>query len=247
MSDIGKDFMRQTRYPHLTLSPQKQGLPQPPLQSPLPPDAGRIVLPKPEDLLVPAMGLRTAIEIRTSVRRYTGEALTLEELSYLLWCTQGVRSSTPKATFRNVPSAGARHAFETYLQINRVADLKPGIYRYAALEHELVEMDCSAETNAKVTHACHEQEQVLQSAVSFIWVAILERMFWRYVERGYRYLHLDAGHICQNLHLAAESLGCGVCAIAAFNDDELNQVLGLDGEQCFAVYAASLGKRIQKA
>ena len=149
MSDIGKDFMRQTRYPHLTLSPQKQGLPQPPLQSPLPPDAGRIVLPKPEDLVVPAMDLRTAIEIRTSVRRYTGEALTLEELSYLLWCTQGVRSSTPKATFRNVPSAGARHAFETYLQINRVADLKPGIYRYAALEHELVEMDCSAETNER--------------------------------------------------------------------------------------------------
>ncbi len=66
------------------------------------------------------------------------------------------------------------------------------------------------------------------------------------VERGYRYLHLDAGHICQNLHLAAESLGCGVCAIAAFDDDELNQVLGLDGEQSFAVYAASLGKRIQK-
>ena len=247
MNDIGKDFMRRTRYPHLTLSPQKQGVPQPPLQSPIPEGAARIVLPGPGNLVVPPMDLRTAIETRTSVRRYTGEALTLEEISYLLWCTQGVRSSTAKATFRNVPSAGARHAFETYLQINRVADLKPGIYRYAALQHELVEMDCSPGTNEKVTHACHDQDQVLHSAVSFIWVAILERMFWRYVERGYRYLHLDAGHICQNLHLAAESLGCGVCAIAAYDDDELNQVLGLDGEQCFAVYAASLGKRIQKA
>ena len=87
------------------------------------------------------MDLRTAIESRTSVRKYSDQALTLEETAYLFWFSQGVRGSNP-ATFRKVPSAGARHAFETYLLINRVAGLKPGIYRYAALEHGRVEMDC---------------------------------------------------------------------------------------------------------
>jgi SagB-type dehydrogenase family enzyme len=68
-------------------------------------------------------------------------------------------------------------------------------------------------------------------------------MFWRYPERGYRYLLLDAGHVCQNLYLAAEGLGCGVCAIAAYDDDAINAALELDGETLFVVYAASLGRR----
>ncbi|HEY3312047.1 MAG TPA: SagB/ThcOx family dehydrogenase, partial [Anaerolineales bacterium] len=76
-----------------------------------------------------------------------------------------------------------------------------------------------------------------------IWVAVLARMRWRYGQRGYRYLHLDAGHVCQNLSLAAEATGCGICPIAAFNDDLLNGVLGLDGEEQFAIYMASLGKK----
>jgi SagB-type dehydrogenase family enzyme len=68
-------------------------------------------------------------------------------------------------------------------------------------------------------------------------------MYWRYLERGYRYLHLDAGHICQNLYLAAEPIGCGVCAIAAFDDDAVNAFLGIDGVEQFAIYLASLGKK----
>ncbi len=70
-------------------------------------------------------------------------------------------------------------------------------------------------------------------------------MYWRYSERSYRYLHLDAGHVCQNLYLAAEAAGCGVCAIAAFDDDLLNKALDVDGESQFAIYAASLGKRVE--
>ena len=79
--------------------------------------------------------------------------------------------------------------------------------------------------------------------MTFIWVTVLERMYWRYGERGYRYLHLDAGHVCQNLYLAAEAIQSGVCAIAAFNDDEINQVMGLDGENQFVIYLGSVGKR----
>jgi len=94
-----------------------------------------------------------------------------------------------------------------------------------------------------LVNACFRQKMVGRAAVSFFWVAVIDRMFWRYDERGYRYLHLDAGHVCQNLYLAGESLGCGTCAIAAFDDDLLNEALALDGKEKFAVYAASLGKK----
>ncbi|MFH1570318.1 MAG: SagB/ThcOx family dehydrogenase, partial [Gemmatimonadota bacterium] len=81
------------------------------------------------------------------------------------------------------------------------------------------------------------------SAVTFFWVAVPRRTTWRYVERGYRYLHLDAGHVCQNLYLAAESIGAGTCAIAAFDDDALIDILGLDPQEAFVIYLATVGKR----
>jgi SagB-type dehydrogenase family enzyme len=68
-------------------------------------------------------------------------------------------------------------------------------------------------------------------------------MTWRYSQRGYRYLHLDAGHVCQNLYLSAESVGCGVCAIAAFLDEEINPAMGIDGENEFVIYVATVGKK----
>ena len=219
-------------------------MPQPPLEQPYPPEATLIDLPEPESLQVPALDVRAAIEQRVTRRRYADQAYTLQELSFLLWCTQGVKQVTERpATLRTVPSAGARHAFETYLLINRVEGVRPGVYRYIALEHALLEIDLSDDVNQRATDACFFQKQVQTSAVTFFWAAALERMAWRYTERGYRYLHLDAGHVCQNLYLAAEVIGAGVCAIAAFDDEVLNQTLKLDGENNFVVYVASTGKR----
>ena len=241
---IGKDFMRLTQYKHLSPSAQSQGVPIPPLELPLPPDARLVDLPSPEEIDLPSIDLRSAIAQRRSIRRYAEQPLTIGELSFLLWATQGVRTVTPRpATLRNVPSAGSRHAFETYLLVNRVEDLTPGLYRYTALDHKLLEVDLSADVAERTVQACAEQHMVGQAAVSFIWVAVVERMIWRYVERGYRYLHLDAGHVCQNLYLAAEAVGCGMCAIAAFDDELLNQVVGADGEALFAIYVAALGKK----
>lgn len=242
--NAGKEFMRKTRYQYLPQSAQNQGLPQPPLELPYPATASLLDLPAPETVELPALDLREAIEQRMTVRRYREESLTQEELSALLWLTQGVkRVSDRPVTLRTVPSAGARHAFETYLLINRVAGIAPGLYRYVALEHALLEIDLSEDILDRVVKGCMEQQQVRHSAVTFAWVAVAERMEWRYPVRGYRYLHLDAGHVCQNLYLAAQALGCGVCAIAAFDDELLNTALGLDGETLFAVYLASLGKR----
>ncbi len=244
MKPIAHEFMVQTRYPYLTPSAQSQQLPQPPLQLPLPADAPLIALPKPQDFSTPAIDLFTAIVNRRSVRQYTDTPLTLEELAFLLWCTQGVKEVSPRGfTLRTVPSAGARHAFETVLLINSVQGVEPGLYRYACLEHALLDLAAGPDINERLTQACLGQNQVRTSAVTFFWIAVVERMAWRYSERSYRYLHLDAGHVCQNLYLAAEAIGCGVCAIAAFNDEGVNTTLKIDGENQFAIYIASLGKR----
>jgi SagB-type dehydrogenase family enzyme len=243
---IGQEFMRRTCYPELSDSPQKLGIiPQPQLELPVPLGVEIIDLPKTDQIQVPALDLREAIEERKTLRKYATTPLTLDELTYLLWVTQGVkRISSRPSTVRTVPSAGARHAFETYLLINRVEGLQPGLYRYLAIENQLAHLPAERQINALITAACLDQSQVATSAVTFIWVAVVERMFWRYVERGYRYMHLDAGHVCQNLALGAEQVGCEICPIAAFDDDQLNQVLGLDGKDLFVIYLASLGKKL---
>ncbi len=159
--------------------------------------------------------------MRRSLRRYTEDALSLEELSYLLWLTQGVKKVDEKrhVAWRTVPSAGCRHPFETYLSINRVDGLEPGCYRFVASQHKLVALEISDTFNEKLTEACLKQRHVATSAVTFIWAAVPYRTTWRYSERSYRYFYLDAGHVCQNLHLAAESINCGICAIGAYDDD----------------------------
>jgi len=242
--NIGKEFMEGTKYKNLEPSPQSLELPQPPLELAWDGKGDVIDLPKPEEIEVSALDLRSAIETRKSLRAYSKEPLTMEELSYLLWCTQGVKEIVSRpVTLRTVPSAGARHAFETYLLINNVKGLKPGLYRFLAIDHRLVMISGEEGIDDKITKACLEQPFVKTSAVTFLWAAVVERMRWRYVERGYRYLHLDAGHVCQNLYLAAGSIDAGVCAIAAYDDDQLNAELGLDGEEQFVIYVGTVGKR----
>ncbi|WP_040213951.1 SagB/ThcOx family dehydrogenase [Clostridium polynesiense] len=244
MKSIGREFMELTKYKYEGESEQEKGTKQPPLE--LSYDfKGRIIdLPDPSDITVKDITLREAIENRHTIRSYTDEKLTLEELTFLLWCTQGVKDiKVGKATLRNVPSAGARHAFETYLLINKVEGLKVGLYRYVALENKLIEVEIDQAMAERVSKACSEQKFIEKSAVTFIWTAVPNRMTWRYSERGYRYMHLDAGHVCQNLYLAAEAVDCGVCAIASYDDDELNSLLKINEEEAFAIYVASLGKK----
>jgi SagB-type dehydrogenase family enzyme len=234
MTNPGHDFMLKTRLPGPGKSDQAQGLPQPPLELPPDPSQSLFDLPLPEKIPMPSCDLRTAIEDRQSVRKYAADPLTLEELSYLLWCTQGVKAVTDRpATRRTVPSAGARHAFETYLLINAIDGLQPGVYRFLAIEHKLAAIDLSAGVAERIYQASLEQDHVETCAAMFIWAAVV-----------YRYLFLDAGHVCQNLYLAAGSLGCGVCALGAFHDEQLNALLGLDGEAQFVVYSATVGKKM---
>jgi SagB-type dehydrogenase family enzyme len=244
MARIGREFIKKTKYEFLDPSAQSRGLPQPPLELEIYKNRDLIELPEPETISIAHVDLWEAIEKRCSLRRYSRTPLKIEELSFLLWCTQGVKKViSGSATLRTVPSAGARHALETYLLINNVETLPSGLYWYSALRHGLILIDDDTGLADRLVAACLGQRFVAQSAVTFIWTALTSRMTWRYSERGFRYLFLDVGHVCQNLYLAAEAVGSGVCAIAAFSDDGVDEFLSIDGEEQFSLYLAAVGKK----
>jgi SagB-type dehydrogenase family enzyme len=214
-----------------------------PLQKPCPDPASRIPLPPPDELEMGAIPLREAIERRRSRRQYLEAALRLDELSFLLWATQGLRRVMPRrqASLRMVPSGGARHPFETYLVVNRVKGVEPGLYRYLPIDHEL----CLERVDPGLAQAAHEaclDQYVTDSAVTFVWTVIPYRTEWRYSILSHKIIAIDAGHLCQNLYLAAEAIDAGVCAIGAYNQQKLDQVLGVDSQDEFAIYVATLGK-----
>ncbi len=247
-SDAGCNFVRATYYRNMPEpSDQEKGLPQPPVERPAAQEGRIAELPGPEALDVPPMDLRTAIESRRSLRGYSGASLSLNELSWLLWASQGIRKITRSEgstrTWRNVPSAGGRHPFETYLVLRAVSGLTPGLYRYLAVGHRIQEVDVSRDYAQKVSDICYRQPFIAQAAATFVWAADAYRSVWRYKARAYRYFYKDSGHVCQNLSLAALPIGCGVCAIGAFDDEELARMIGADGDTLFPVYAAAVGKR----
>jgi SagB-type dehydrogenase family enzyme len=177
---------------------------------------------------------------RRSIRDFAPKDITFEELSQLIWATQGITGSVYEFRLRVTPSAGALYPIETYVVVNRVAALTPGTYHFNARENELEQL---AEGNFGATIAASslDQSMAAKTAVVFVWTAVVERTKWKYRERGYRYLYLDAGHIGQNLYLAATSLGLGCCTIGAFYDDEVNQLIGVDGQRETAVYLGAVG------
>ncbi|MFC1484762.1 SagB/ThcOx family dehydrogenase, partial [Candidatus Neomarinimicrobiota bacterium] len=223
---------------------QKRRIPPPAVQKPYPKNATLVELVAPENLGVGDMALREVIRRRKSHRKFNDESLTLEELSFLLWATQGVREVTGEGTIvkRTVPSAGGRHPFETYLLVNRVEGIEPGLYRYLPLEHKMYLVRADAGLVDQVSRGCREQFFVGQSAVIFLWTVIPYRSEWRYLVVAPKMIALDAGHLCQNLYLASEAVGGGTCAIGAYHQDQLDALLGVDGKEEFVVYAAVVGK-----
>lgn len=201
------------------------------------PGAERVALPDP--LGHRGLSLGETIEARRSVRDYAPQPLSTDELSYLLHAAQGI--TDPRQGFRAAPSAGALYPIELYGVAHDVAGLAPGIYHYAVQEHEL-ELLRQGDFRAAVTQAGLGQSFLGQAGVCFVLSAVFQRTRWRYRERTYRYVVLEAGHVAQNLYLAATSMGLGACAVGAFLDDDLNDLLGLDGEAEAALYVVSVGK-----
>ena len=261
--------MVRTRHANLEVSDQQRGMAAPSLFRYGIEGGEEISLPKPDSPTDNA-SFHTIAEQRTSVRAYSEIPMSAGALSYLLHCTAGVHKLGKIHTMRTVPSAGARHAIDTAVYVNRIADISPGLYGYAPEQHSLVphfqdrektatreageESEPGAGVNRSVgsdspiditaiCKACFDQTFILDAAAVFIWIATPYRMNWRYGVRGYRYLHLDAGHICQNLYLAAESIGGGVCAIAAYDDEQLNSLMELNGTDEFVIYLATTGMK----
>lgn len=248
MNRPGEEFMFKTRYEFSGPSDQQLGLPQPPLFRRHPLAGEAVALPPPVEFSLPPRDVPTLVTSRVSRREYSTQSLTLAELSWLLWATQGIKGvyGGNYAALRTVPSAGARHALETYLVVNRVEELGSGLYQFLPLEHAVARLPDEGSLARRVAVACLGQAIVVTSAVTFIWSAVPDRMTWRYGQRGYRYLHLDAGHVCQNLYLAAEALDAGCCAIAAFDDERMAALLKLDPAEEFVIYLATVGKVVRR-
>jgi len=229
----------------LVESDQQKGLEAPPIQKPYPSDAALVDLVTPEAFSLGDTSLVAALRERKSRRQYADSALTLDEFSFLLWAVQGVRRVSEKVpvSFRTVPASGGIHPFETYLVINRVENLDPGLYRYLPVEHKLLRVGpVDPEWLEKLVFACRGQAFVRKSAVVFIWTAVPYRTEWRYANEAHKGIALSSGHVCQNLYLACEAIGAGTCAISAYAQDAMDSLLGVDGRDEFTVYIAPVGK-----
>jgi len=237
-----KDSIRKTIA--FKFTDQNQGIPVPPIEKPYSDGATLTDLPGSDEWkTIPQTDITSAIGNRKSHRAYLNQSISLEELAYLLWCTQGIRGKKFHGhAYRNVPSAGCRHALETYLAVFNVDDLTPGVYRYLPLSHQLLFEFKDDMLPEKMIIASLSQPYPGKSAVTFIWSAIPYRMEWRYGLAAHKVIALDAGHVCQNLYLACETIDAGTCAIAAYDQEELDELLGLDGEEEFAIYLAPVGK-----
>ena len=239
-----KDSLRLKINFHLT--DQNQGVEPPPLQKPPHPEQRVITLPGKEAWKAFAgTDLIDAIDGRQSHRRFRDAPLSLAELAFLLWATQGIRDIIgPGVALRTVPSAGCRHAFETYLCISHVEDLDPGIYRYLPIDHALVlEREVEADLlRRSLSRATLNQTFVAAAPVTFVWSVIPYRMEWRYHIAAHRVIAMDAGHVCQNLYLASQAVGAGTCAIAAYNQDLMDELVQVDGQDEFVIYLAPVGK-----
>lgn len=225
----------------LSKTDQGQGVKAPPQEKPFDPNRPLAMLSPSGAWELKGVSLVDAIMKRKSRRKYVSESLSLSELSFLLFATQGIKSNRGAYSFRTVPSGGARHSFETYIFANRVEGLDKGIHRYLPVENALYpEIPYAPGLEEKLNEALGGQ--LWDAAAYFIWTSIPYRMEWRYGPVSSKIIAIDAGHVCQNLYLACEAIGCGTCGIGAYRQELLDGLLGLDGEEEFAVYAAPVGK-----
>jgi SagB-type dehydrogenase family enzyme len=186
------------------------------------------------------MPLWEAIRTRLSIRSYRNIPLEKRHLSQLLWATQGISREAMDFEFRTAPSAGALYPVETYLVINNVEGIEQGVYHYDVKNHQL-DLLKSGDFRMDVAHAALDQDMAYAANAVFVWTALFARSKWKYKQRAFRYVYLDAGHIAENLALAAVALGLGTCQIGALYDDEVNALVDIDGEEESILYMSTVG------
>lgn len=223
---------------------QNKGLPAPPVEKPPLKSQKIIQLSPPHNITdIKEISLIQAIKKRKSIRNFLNTPFTLDEISFLLWATQGVRGKAQgDSAYRVVPSAGCRHSFETYIIAMNIKGLTEGIYRYLPIEHAIVVESQQTNLSEKIIQATLGQDFVGNAAAVFVWSSIPYRMEWRYSLSAHRVIAFDIGHVCQNLYLAVQVISAGTCAIAAYDQQLMDELLGLDGTNEFVMYLAPIGK-----
>lgn len=201
------------------------------------PRAARVPLPEPR--WASELSVKEAVEARRSRREYAACPISAGALSGLVHAAQGITEE--RLSFRAAPSAGALYPIELYPVVHDVRGIPSGIYHYAVRTHELECLE-QGDFRRDVTRAGLYQAFLGEAAVCFILSAVFQRTRWKYRERAYRYVLLEAGHVAQNIYVAATAMGLGACAVGAFYDRQLNELLGLDGDEEAVLYVVSVGE-----
>ncbi len=235
--DAGEKFQQETKYHRNKMPAGRLDPAQRPDAYKTYASAKKITLPEP---LLLEVFFQETVQRRKSVRDFSDKPVAIEELSYLLWASTGISRVEHGYEFRTSPSAGALYPIETYVVASNVGSLPSGLYHYSAKEHALEEIKAGY-LGEETARAALEQDFCKEAAVVFIWTAVFGRSKWKYGERAFRYVYLDAGHIAAHLSLAAVALNLGSCQVGALFDDEINEMLGVDGREESVLYMSALG------
>lgn len=252
-----RNFMK--AHPNLSivsLADIAHGIPQPAHEKPYPEDALKITLPPIDIETAPKVDLFKCIYERSSRRNFSDEPLSLKELAFLLFCSQGVKGTmgayykylkNGESLIRAVPSAGARNPYETYLAINRVDGVEKGIWRYLSLSHELLFISSVEDLSEKLisifSNPDRNRHYAADAAAVFFWAALPYRGEWRYTHMSHKIMLIDVGCICQNLYIATEAVSCGCSAIGGYVQKNADDLLQIDGENEFTVFCAAVGRK----
>jgi len=238
MDNTGDRFQRETKYEQGKMTGHKLDWEAKPDLYKQYPEAQQIELPAFEPAR--AVSLDKTLRQRKSIRDFQARPLSKGQLAYLLWASTGIQRVEDGYEFRTAPSAGALYPIETYVVANNVKSLEPGVYHYAIRAHQLEQLELR-DLRQQIAAAALGQRMCATAAAIFIWTAVFERSKWKYGQRAYRYIYLDAGHIAENLALAAVSLNLGTCEIGALYDDHVNAIIGIDGKEESTICMAAAG------
>ena len=236
--DYGRRFQDKSKYDRDRMEPHSLDWEDQPSVYKDYPDAPETELPAPA--FPSSVDLREVVSRRRSVRTFAKKAVTLGQLSTMLWASAGITRRTANFEYRAAPSAGALYPIETYLVANNVEGLEPGVYHYPVRKHVLQQLS-KGEFGKAAAEAALDQDIAAGAAVDLVWTAVFARSVWKYRQRAFRYVYLDCGHIAGQLSLSAVALGLGSCNIAAIYDGEMNALLGIDGERESVLYMCCVG------
>ncbi len=239
MDQIGDRYQQKTKYKRGCLPGGKLNFASKPPTYKSYEGAQKIILAPPvSDIDAP---LDLCLKTRRSIRRFSQTPISFNYISYLTWATAGIQRIEGQHRFRTAPSAGALYPIETYVLVKNIENVPPGLYHYFPLDHSL-ELIREGDHSRQAKQAALDQGMCLSAPAIFVFTAVWQRSIWKYKQRAYRYVYLDAGHMAQNLALAAAGLDLGSCAIGAIYDEEADAMLGVDSEIESTILMAVVGR-----